>query len=116
MRRASVQRVLINKFAGTLLAPLMTWWAPNGILRTPAKSARDGLVVVFGGEESTGLSTRERERESESEESKALYFDGSEIATPSAEARDPEKAKMLWRKSLEYAGVKQGLTCLVDWQ
>lgn len=106
MRRASfVQGVVINKLAGTLLGPLMTWWSPNGILRTPVKSAHDGLVAVFGDEESTL-----------GKEKKALYFDGSEVATPSGEARDPEKAAMLWNKSLEYAGVNQGQTCLSDWQ
>lgn len=105
MRRASfVQRVVINKLAGTLLAPLMTWWSPNGILRTPAKSAHDGLRAVFGDGDSTGG------------KEKALYFDGSEVATPSEEARDPGKATMLWSKSLEYAGVNQGQTILSDWQ
>ena len=109
MRRASfVQRVVINKLAGTLLAPLMTWLSPNGILRTPAKSAHDALMAVFGDEESA--------RGKEKKPPKALYFDGSKVATPSAEARDPEKAAVLWNKSLEYTGVKEGQTCLSDWQ
>lgn len=111
MRRASfVQGVIINKIAGTLLAPLMTWWSPNGILRTPAKSAHDALVAVFGDEESAAQGKGEKKP------FKALYFDGSEVATPSEEARDPEKAAMLWSKSLEYAAVEQGETCLSDWQ
>ncbi|KAM5462797.1 hypothetical protein MauCBS54593_007868 [Microsporum audouinii] len=105
MRRASfLQGFIINKVAGTLLAPIMTWFWPNGILRTPAKSAHDALEAVFGDEETLGGPL------------KALYLDGSEVSMTSEEARDSRNAAMLWRASLAYAGLGQSETCLADSQ
>ncbi|KAK2873222.1 hypothetical protein FQN49_002509 [Arthroderma sp. PD_2] len=105
LRRASfMQRVVVNKIAGNLLAPIMTWLSPNGILRTPAKSANDGLSAVFGDVATLSSSPR------------PLYLNGSEVTTPSKDATDPRNAALLWGRSLAYAAVKEGETSLADWQ
>ncbi|KAJ4397734.1 hypothetical protein N0V93_001969 [Gnomoniopsis smithogilvyi] len=99
MRRASfLQGTVINNIVGSLLAPIMTWWSPNGILRTPAKSAADILHILT----LTGVSHN----------IKGAYFNGSEGATPSQEARDRKTGQMIWEESMELAGMVEGETAL----
>lgn len=98
MRRASfLQGTVINRIAGGVLAPIMTWWFPNGILRTPAKSADDAVRILAA----TAVP-----------HIKGAYFNGSEGAIPSQEARDRETANLIWEESLELAGVVEEETAL----
>lgn len=85
-----------------LLQPLFVHFWPNGPLRTPQKTARDMHYVSFD-EETLG------------KHPKALYVDGTRIASTSSESRDEKKQGLLWEGSLRIAGVKEGDTVLKDW-
>lgn len=104
MRHGSFfQRVILNQVAGNALAPAMTWIWPNGQLRTPAKSATDVLRAVLD-EETLGT------------QPKGLYLNGSEEASVSEEAKDPETGKRLWSESAALAGITNGETVLAGWR
>jgi hypothetical protein len=77
--------------------------SPNGMMRLPHKSAGDVLAAAL----ETGPPFGERP--------KGLYFNGSEPKEVSVEARDAEKRASVWRASVEYTGLKEGETILVDW-
>ena len=81
---------------------LVYFW-PNGMVRSPAKSASDLLLVSFD-EEKLG------------QHPKALYLDGSLKAESSAESHDVQKQKQLWIDSVKLAGIKDGNTELRDWK
>lgn len=101
MRHASfLQAVIINNIAGRMLAPITTWWQPNGILRTPRKSAADVMRILA----ETGAQT------------KGVYFNGDEVAIPSEEARDPKTCQMVWGESLRLVDLQEGETALHSWQ
>lgn len=91
-------RVLLFKIIMPLLAGLMVRFSPNGPLRTPQKSAQDVLTAAF----KPGPNS-------------ALYFDGSAPSEMGAEARDPEKQRLLWKETLEYTGLQGSETALVRW-
>lgn len=89
MKRGSwLQGYIINQWAGWALAPLLTWFSPNGFLRTPTKSGADAAAILYDKEDPRGA-----------------YFNGSELCTPSAEARDEAVAAMLWEHSIKLAGM-----------
>lgn len=80
------------------------WISPNGIMRLPDKSARDVLAAAL----QTGQPFGERP--------KRLYFNGSELKEVSVEAKDAEKRAAVWKASLEYASLREGETCLGEWE
>ncbi|KAI1453955.1 NAD(P)-binding protein [Annulohypoxylon moriforme] len=82
-----------------LFASLTVWLAPNGPLRTTRKSAGDILAASF-----------------DPNPNKGLYFDGSERAEMSTEARDPAKQSLLWRDTLKYTQLKPGESALTNWE
>ena len=86
-----------------MLAPVMTWWSPNGVLRTTWKSAGDVLRAAFDTEEL-------------GEYPNGIYLNGSEPLEVSAEVKDKEKTGQLWRDSLGYAGIQEGDTILSEWK
>jgi hypothetical protein len=86
-----------------VLAPLITWFMPNGAVRTPYKSAGDVLRCAFD--------TKEL-----GEYPKALYLNGTLPLEPSKEAKDEGKTGMLWKDSIRYTGMKEGDTVLKNWQ
>ena len=76
------------------ITPLLTYLFPNGYFRSSSKSAKDVLEASFN--------------ESEyGKHPKALYLNGSAKVQSSAETRDEEKQKQLWRQSVEMTGLKQ---------
>jgi len=87
---------IVTKIAGRL--------SPNGMMRLPRKSAGDVVAAAL----ETGPPFGKRP--------KGLYFNGSEPKEVSVEAKDAEKRARVWRVSVEYAGLKEGETCLADWR
>ncbi|KAI1084622.1 NAD(P)-binding protein [Whalleya microplaca] len=86
-----------------LLAPIMTWWSPNGDVRTTWKSAGDVVRACF-------------DTKDLGQYPNGVYLNGSAVADISPEAKDKEKTTLLWRESLRYAGVKEGDTILTNWR
>ncbi|KAI0007507.1 NAD(P)-binding protein [Xylariaceae sp. FL0662B] len=84
------------------IAPVLTWWAPNGDLRTTWKSAGDVIRACF-------------DTKDLGQHPNGLYLNGSAISDVGPEAKDREKSGQLWRDSIGYAGVEEGDTILVDW-
>lgn len=78
--------------------------SPNGMMRLPSKSAGDVLAAAL----QTGPPYAERP--------KGLYFNGSEPKEVSVEAKDTRKRASVWKASVNYSGLKEGETCLVDWE
>ncbi|KAI3395407.1 hypothetical protein diail_1336, partial [Diaporthe ilicicola] len=76
---------------------------PNGTLRLTHKSAGDVLAAATDTKSPFG------------ERPKALYMNGSEPKSVSVEAQDAEKRAAVWKASINYAGLKEGETCLADW-
>ncbi|KAL1865528.1 hypothetical protein Daus18300_007173 [Diaporthe australafricana] len=76
---------------------------PNGTLRLKHKSADDVLAAAFDTKEPFG------------ERPKALYMNGSELKHVGVEAQDAEKRASVWKASIDYAGLKEGETCLTAW-
>ncbi len=96
--------VFLFKVIMPLVCAIMTWFAPNGTLRTTTKSASDMMKAAF--EVGPPLC----------EQPKGWYMSGSERAEPSAESKDGRKRKTLWRDSIRYAHLAEGETTLVEWQ
>jgi hypothetical protein len=78
--------------------------SPNGTLRTTHKSAGDVLAAAFGTASPVGQLP------------KSLYLNGNVPKEISDEAKDVEKRASVWKASLQYAQLRDGETCLVDWQ
>ncbi|KAI1278922.1 putative short-chain dehydrogenase [Xylaria sp. FL0933] len=91
-------RVLIFK----IVYPIVTWLSPNGLVRSPSRSASQVL-------EAATRMTPEGEAPKD-----AYYFDDQLIDT-SVESRDVKKRDWLWKKSIEYAHLTQGETVLTEW-
>jgi len=97
-----LMRVLLMKILMPLLAPIALWLDPNGILRSPAKSAGDVLRAAF-------------DTEALGEHPKELYLDGSQISRSGAEAREPKKREMLWKDSVVLGKLDEKETVLEKW-
>lgn len=94
-------------FLTMVLLPLMqdiyVWFIPNGFMRPPWKSAKDLMLAAFD-EENLGKHPR------------AVYLNGSEKSTSSAESRDEKKQKKLWEETVKLARLRESDTVLKDWQ
>ncbi|KAI1413210.1 NAD(P)-binding protein [Hypoxylon sp. FL1857] len=86
------------------VAGALSWLRPNGMFRTPNRSAGDVVAAMFDNG-AVG-----------SAKPKGLYFKGAVRAEVSAEAKDKEKRQMVWRDSVRYAGLREGDTALVNWK
>lgn len=74
------------------------------MMRLPEKSARDVLAAALQTGQPYG------------EHPKGLYFNGSEPKEVSVEAKDADKRTAVWKASVEYAGLREGETCLAEWK
>ncbi|KAI0384678.1 NAD(P)-binding protein [Hypomontagnella monticulosa] len=97
-------RVVVMQLIGPPLAALLTWWNPNGDLRTTSKSAADVLRACFDTDRGLG------------EYPNGIYLNGDAISDVGAEAKDETKCRRLWSDSLGYANIKEGDTILADWR
>lgn len=77
---------------------------PNGTLRLKPKSAGDVLAAAL----ETGPPFGERP--------KGMYMNGSEPKEVGIEAQDEKKRAGVWKASIKYAELKEGQTCLADWE
>lgn len=102
-RRGSPWLVLLVQWVFPLLVGLSTWLAPNGTLRSVAKSARDVLRAAF---DTATLGTTP----------KALYLNGSEPGDTSSESKDPRKRRELWQASVRYTALRPEETILGRWE
>jgi hypothetical protein len=97
--------VLVAKLLIPLLATATTGiFVDNSVARTTKKSARDVLAAALSVTAPDG------------QPPKAVYLDGSSRGVPSAEARDTVKQGLLWKETIQYAQLRVGETCLVDWE
>ncbi|CAJ2511165.1 Uu.00g067900.m01.CDS01 [Anthostomella pinea] len=96
--RVVVIRVLVFK----IIYPVVAYLWPDGQVRSTQKSASQVLRAAF--DPSLG------------EFPKGLYFFDTKLLETSAESKDQQKRKMIWKESIRYAHVKEGETILNDWQ
>ncbi|KAI9691309.1 MAG: hypothetical protein M1820_009772 [Bogoriella megaspora] len=90
-------RVLIFQ----IVYPLLLYVSPNnGRVRRPSAAAADVIEAALG--------------EGGREEWKYLYFDGRQQVETSAESRDAQKRKIVWKKTVEYVHLEKGETVLED--
>ncbi|KAH9890719.1 putative short-chain dehydrogenase [Xylariomycetidae sp. FL2044] len=94
---------LPTKLIFHIVARIAVFFSPNGIMRTPSKSAGDVLSAALVTSAPFG------------EKPKGLYLNGSELQEISQEAKDANKRTGLWKASIEYTGLQGSETCLVDW-
>ncbi|KAI1777005.1 hypothetical protein F4818DRAFT_332766 [Hypoxylon cercidicola] len=85
------------------VAGMLSWLQPSGMYRTPSRSARDVVAAPLGIGPMIDMDL------------KGLYFKGAAQSEVSAEAGDQGKRKMVWRGSVEYAGLQQADTALLHW-
>ncbi|KAH7380561.1 putative short-chain dehydrogenase [Phaeosphaeria sp. MPI-PUGE-AT-0046c] len=88
----------------SLLARVFNLVLPNGLIRMPHKSAGDVLAAAFGTSSPIGMHP------------KSLYLSGDVPKEMSDEAKNAEKRTSVWRASVQYSKLRQGETCLIDWQ
>lgn len=81
------------------LAPLLLYFWPNHLFRTPAKTGQDLLTVCF-------------DQVKFGEFPKALYIDGAEVGRTTVESRDKTKWAALWEGSVKWSGIRQEDTAL----
>ncbi|KAI1211126.1 putative short-chain dehydrogenase [Annulohypoxylon truncatum] len=87
----------------SVVAQIANWAKPNGIMRQPHKSAGDVLAAALETDPPFG------------KRPKGMYFNGSDLKEPSAEAKDAAKRATVWKTSIKYTELKEGETCLTDW-
>jgi NAD(P)-dependent dehydrogenase (short-subunit alcohol dehydrogenase family) len=89
-------RVLIFQIIIPIIALLM----PNGPVRTTQKSASHILRAAFDSDQVMSPFPKD------------LYLNGSELMETSEESKDALKRDMVWRQSIQCAGLKEGETIL----
>jgi hypothetical protein len=93
----------VLQYALVPLQSVWVWFFKNGRFRTAGQVGKD-LVwccwdkVVLG------------------KEPRAVYLNGTEVTTSSPESRDVVKQEVLWKGSLELAGLKDGEIALKEWK
>ncbi|KAI1736454.1 NAD(P)-binding protein [Xylaria scruposa] len=85
------------------VAGLLSWLQPSGMYRTPSRSAKDVVAAAFDIGWISGT------------DAKGTYFKGAVRTDVSAEARDIEKRKMVWKGSVKYAALQHDDTVLQHW-
>lgn len=94
-----VIRVLMFK----VIYPLVLYVNPNGPVRPLSRSAGDVLEAAFG-------------MAGEGELLKDRYLDGKLPSGTSEESKDVTKRKLVWKETVNLAGLKEGETILPNWQ
>ncbi|KAK7966466.1 short-chain dehydrogenase [Apiospora aurea] len=93
-------RVVLWPIIVPMLALLLTWFYPNGHVRTIRKSAGDALKAAFeAGDETRGK-----------------LLNGSEAMGVVPEAADAQKRLMVWRDSVKYTQLEGQDTALMQWK
>lgn len=97
---------LISFVVMKLVLPIVTEISvrvkPNGVIRTPWKSAADAVRACF---------------EIEAHRGEVLHLDGASTDLLVAkEAKDEAKRKEVWEYGLKAAHIEEGDTVLVDWK
>ncbi|KAI0506258.1 putative short-chain dehydrogenase [Xylaria bambusicola] len=87
----------------TFVMRILAWKNPDGLMRTPQKSASDVLAAALSVDPPIGSTP------------KSVYLNGSQPKPVSGEAQDDEKRAAVWRASVKYTNLKDGETVLVDW-
>lgn len=93
-------RVIFFPYVIPLLAPLMTWYQPNGVIRTISKSSADVVNAAFD----TNPDLRGK------------FLNGSELEDVVPEAADARKRAMVWRDSVRYTKLTEDDTLLANWE
>ncbi|KAI4594987.1 hypothetical protein KJ359_007238 [Pestalotiopsis sp. 9143b] len=93
-------RVVFFPYIIPLLAPLMTWYQPNGVIRTISKSSADVVNAAF--DTNPGL--------------RGKFLNGSELEDVVPEAADAKKRAMVWSDSVRYTQLTEDDTLLVNWR
>jgi hypothetical protein len=101
-RRGSLVIRFVTTVVYPLLAPLLVWLWPNGLVRTATKSAGDVMYAA--------LDTKTLR-----EQPKDVYLNGREPWSTSKESKQKEQRKQLWEDSIKYAGVVESETILKRW-
>ena len=101
LARRSTRKMKRNIMIAAYFAAIVTWFSPNGVLRTPAKSASDVVRSCF---EIEAPATPQ-----------VLYLNGSEEIQPARALQDRSKRKALWGYALGTALLGQQDTALRDW-
>ncbi|KAI1329421.1 putative short-chain dehydrogenase [Xylariaceae sp. FL0255] len=92
-------RVLLWPVILPLLASLLTWFNPNGSVRTISKSSLDALAAAFSAPKAL----------------RGKYLNGSELEDVVQEAADTRKRTMVWRDSVRYYQLREQDTALAHW-
>ncbi|KAJ3579983.1 hypothetical protein NPX13_g574 [Xylaria arbuscula] len=87
----------------TMVMQVLAWKDPNGLMRTPRKSAADVLAAALAVDPPIGSTP------------KSLYLNGSQPKEVSVEAQDDEKRLAVWKASVKYTNLKAGETTLTGW-
>ncbi|KAF2730930.1 putative short-chain dehydrogenase [Polyplosphaeria fusca] len=90
----------IRVFIFRLLYPLLAWIRPPGPARSTGQSASDVLQAAFDSNETLGEFPRD------------VYLDGTRLFEPSAESKDVKKRALVWKQTVEMAGLKPNDTIL----
>lgn len=94
-------RVILFK----VIFPLILWYKPDGdAVRSVQRSATDVLEAAFGEVGSDGALP------------KGLYFNGTVPHETSQESKDAVKRELVWRETVQRAGLKESDTILANWQ
>lgn len=93
-------RVVFFPYIIPLLAPLMTWLQPNGVIRTIDKSSTDVVNAAFDTNPDLG----------------GKFLNGSELEDAVPEAADARKRSMVWSDSVRYTQLTEADTLLVNWR
>lgn len=97
----------LNRFLRFILyvvARVASVISPNGLLRSTQTSASDILAAALKTTSSTG------------QRPKSWYLNGNMPQETSSGAMDAGNRESAWKASLEYAKLREGETCLADWQ
>lgn len=98
-RGAWFARLILFPVIIPLLAPLLTWYHPNGTIRTITKSSADVIRAAFDA----------------NPDLRGKYLNGSELEDVVAEAADSKKRAMIWRESLKFTQLTEQDTSLLNW-
>ncbi|KAI1135575.1 putative short-chain dehydrogenase [Hypoxylon sp. FL0543] len=94
---------IIRVLVFQIIYPLIAFLVPNGLIRSPHKSATQVLAATFNSD-----------AESTTPPKATYYFDGKPVET-SSESRDAHRRGLVWKESVKYARLKGDETILSEW-
>ncbi|KAI0410634.1 putative short-chain dehydrogenase [Xylaria grammica] len=80
----------VRVFLSQIIFPIITFFAPNGLIRSTRKSATQVLNAIFDSDAEPATLPKA-----------GYYFDGKPLET-SAESRDADKRDLVWKESVKY--------------